>query len=73
MDMNSDTLTPLVSVVVPCYNVEKFVRQCIESLKRQTLQDMEFIVVNDGSTDRTLEIIRSVTTDDSRFVVLNKT
>lgn len=70
--MSSETSNPLVSVVVPCYNVEKFVRQCLESLKRQTLQAMEFIVVNDGSTDKTLEIIRSVTSGDSRFVVLNK-
>lgn len=64
--------TPKVSVVVPCYNVEKFVQECLESLKRQTLPDIEFIVVNDGSTDGTLDIIRAVTAGDSRFVVINK-
>lgn len=61
-----------VSVVVPCYNVEKFVRQCLESLKCQTLQEMEFIVVNDGSTDGTFSIIEEVVRTDHRFVVINK-
>lgn len=61
-----------VSVVVPCYNVEKFVRQCLESLKCQTLRDMEFIVVNDGSTDGTFSIIEDIERGDRRFVVINK-
>ena len=61
-----------VSVVVPCYNVEKFVRQCLESLKCQTLQEMEFIVVNDGSTDGTFSIIEEIVRGDCRFIVINK-
>lgn len=63
---------PKVSVVVPCYNVKKFVQECLESLKRQTLRDIEFIVINDGSTDGTLDIIRAVTAGDSRFSVIDK-
>lgn len=42
---------PKVSVVIPCYNAEKFVETCLETLLAQTLQDLEFIFVDDGSTD----------------------
>ena len=47
---------PKVSVVVPCYNVEKYLNECIDSILNQTLQDIEVICVNDGSTDSTLFI-----------------
>ena len=45
-----------VSVIVPVYNVEKYLRACLESLAAQTLDDIEIIVVNDGSTDGSLAI-----------------
>ena len=56
---------PKVSVIMPVYNVELFLRQAIESILRQTFTDFEFIVLNDGSTDRCDEIIRSY--NDSRI------
>lgn len=43
--------TPLVSVIVPIYNVEKYVRKCLESLKNQTMKEVEIICIDDGSTD----------------------
>ena len=46
-----------VSIVVPCYNQEKYVGECLAELGRQTLADIEIIAVDDGSTDRTREII----------------
>ncbi|MDU5109592.1 MAG: glycosyltransferase, partial [Clostridium sp.] len=46
-----------VSIVVPVYNVEKYIRKCLESLVNQTLEDIEIIVVNDGSTDNSQKII----------------
>ena len=46
-----------VSVVVPVYNVEKYLSKCLTSLVNQTLQDIEIIVINDGSTDGCLDII----------------
>ena len=49
---------PKVSVIVPCYNVEKYIRKCAETLVNQTLDDIEIIFVNDGSTDGTDEIIK---------------
>lgn len=49
---------PKVSVIVPVYNVEKYIQKCLESLINQTLKDIEIIVVNDGSTDNSDNIIR---------------
>ena len=48
-----------LSVIVPCYNGEKFIGRCLESLVNQTLQDIEIIVINDGSTDNSQGIIDS--------------
>ena len=42
---------PKVSVIIPVYNVEKYIRRCMDSVTGQTLQDIEIIVVNDGSPD----------------------
>ena len=58
---------PLVSVVMPVYNAERFVAESIESILRQTFTDFEFIIVDDGSTDRTPEIVRSFTDERIRY------
>ncbi len=50
---------PKVSIIVPVYNVENYIDKCLESLVNQTLQDIEIIVVNDGSTDNSEIIIKS--------------
>ena len=47
-----------VSIVVPVYNVEKYLEKCLDSLVHQTLEDIEIIIVNDGSTDGSPEICR---------------
>ena len=63
-----------VSVLTPVYNVEDYLRQCLDSLVAQTLTEgeIEFIVVNDGSTDGSLEIIKEYASKDPRFVVIDK-
>jgi len=48
---------PLISVIVPAYNVEEYLAACLDSILRQTFSDYEIILINDGSTDRTAEII----------------
>jgi glycosyltransferase involved in cell wall biosynthesis len=58
---------PLISVVVPAYNVEKYIEKCLNSILNQTFQDWECIIVNDGSTDNTLGIIEDFAAKDSRF------
>lgn len=61
-----------VSVLTPVYNVARYLPECLESLKRQTLKNIEFICINDGSTDNSLEILKRYACDDSRFVVIDK-
>ncbi len=61
-----------VSVLVPIYNAEIFLEQCLKSLHAQTLRDAEFICINDGSTDGSLKIIQSFLKKDKRFVLLDK-
>jgi len=51
--------TPLVSVVIPAYNHEKFIGKAIDSVLNQTMDDLELVIVDDGSTDKTAEIIKS--------------
>jgi len=65
-------MTPKVSVITPIYNVAKFLPQCLDSLLAQTLQDIEFICVNDGSTDNCLDILNAYAARDSRIVVIDK-
>lgn len=61
-----------VSILIPCYNVEKYLRQCLESVINQTLTDIEIICINDGSTDATLEILREYANRDSRIKIIDK-
>ena len=61
-----------VSVLVPVYNSSEYLRECLESLKNQTLKEMEFILVNDGSTDESLQIMKEYEKVDDRFVIINK-
>lgn len=62
---------PLVSVVLPVYNCEKYLGEAIESILKQTLKDFEFIIINDASTDSTSEIIKKYAKKDNRIVVIN--
>ena len=61
-----------VSIIVPCYNVEKYLRQCLDSVINQTLKDIEIICINDGSTDSTLDILREYENNDNRIKVISK-
>ena len=63
---------PLVSVIVPVYNVERFLDQALASIEAQTLRDIEIICVNDGSTDRSPEIMREHAVRDDRVRVIDK-
>ena len=63
---------PLVSLLVPIYNVEKYLRQCLDSARNQTLEDIEVICINDGSTDSSPSIIREYMAEDPRFRMIDK-
>ena len=62
-------MPPLVSVVTSVYNGEAYLKECVDSILNQTLHDFEFIVLNNGSTDRSLEILRQYT--DPRLKVID--
>ena len=62
-----------VSIIVPVYNVEKYLPRCLNSLVHQTLDDIEIWVVNDGSTDSSPDIIHSFSEQYDNIHVLNKT
>lgn len=61
-----------VSIIIPIYNVEKYLRECLESVVNQTLKEIEIICVNDGSPDNSLSIIEEYAKKDNRIVVVNK-
>lgn len=63
---------PKLSVIIPVYNVEKFLRESLNSVLSQTFSDIEIICVNDGSTDESASILEEYQKRDSRIVIINK-
>ncbi len=64
--------TPKISVILPCYNAEEYLRESIDSILNQSFSDFELIIINDGSTDSTFQII-SEYKDDRIILILNET
>lgn len=62
---------PLVSIIVPVYNVERYLRTCLDSLISQTLRDIEIICVNDASPDNSLAILREYEAKDERIIIVD--
>lgn len=65
-------MNPKISIIVPIYNVESYLANCIESILNQTFKDFELILINDGSTDKSLEICMGYKKLDSRVIVIDK-
>lgn len=63
---------PLISVIVPVYKVEKYLARCVESIRSQTHENLEIILVNDGSPDRCGEMCDALAAEDSRIRVVHK-
>ena len=61
-----------ISILVPIYNVAAYLDECLSSIKNQTLQEIEIICINDGSTDNSLDIIKKYADGDDRFVIIDK-
>lgn len=59
--------TPLFSIIIPVYNSAKTIRECLKSIITQSFPDFEVIIVNDGSTDETTEIVKSFSENDPRI------
>lgn len=62
---------PQVSIIVPVYNVENYIERCLNSLVNQTFKDIEIITINDGSTDKSLELINKYVKEDIRVSVID--
>ena len=69
---NKVNYTPKVSVIIPVYNVEEYLRECLDSVVNQTLKEIEIICVDDGSTDNSLEILKEYAKKDNRISVLTQ-
>lgn len=63
---------PTISVIVPVYNGGEYLRTCLESLHNQTFEDIEVIIINDGSTDNSAETIAGFCARDSRFIAITQ-
>jgi len=61
-----------ISVIIPCYNVEKYIGKCLESIMNQTWTNLEIICIDDGSTDNTLQVLLHLADIDSRIMVLTQ-
>ena len=70
--MTFEAENPLVSIIVPMYNVGEFARPCVTSLLAQTHKNIEILIVNDGSTDDTVDVIKETAGDDPRIKILDK-
>ena len=62
---------PQVSIIVPVYNVENYIERCLNSLVNQTFKDIEIITINDGSTDKSLELLNKYAKEDIRISVID--
>ena len=69
---NNIDYTPKVSVIIPVYNTEKYLRECLDSVINQTLKEIEIICVDDGSTDSSLEILKEYANKDNRFTIITQ-
>lgn len=63
---------PILSIIIPCYNSEKFIGSTVEMLLRQDLSDCELILVNDGSTDDTLLILQKYESAENNILVIDQ-
>ncbi|HEL2278222.1 TPA: glycosyltransferase [Streptococcus suis] len=63
---------PLISVIVPIYNVENYLRQCLDSIIGQTYQNLEILLIDDASTDNSVSICQEYQARDERICLLKK-
>ena len=72
MNRKGNGANPRVTIALPVYNVENYIRECLESVVNQTMPDIEIICVNDASEDGSMDIVHEYAEKDSRFVIINK-
>lgn len=65
-------ISPKISIIIPVYNTEEFVEEAVRSIMNQTLKDIEIIIINDGSTDNSLSIIKRLANEDNRIQIYSQ-
>src|SRR5215469_13757361 len=65
-------MQPIISIIIPVYNVEPYLRQCLDSVVNQTMRDIQIICVNDGSPDNSRAILQEYANRDSRIEIIDK-
>ena len=61
-----------LSIIIPVYNVENYISQCLESIFSQSFKDFEIICVNDGSSDNSLGVLQNFKAKDDRIIIIDK-
>ncbi len=72
INMKDQSQTHKVGIVVPIYNVEQYLRECLDSILAQSYQNFEVVLINDGSADTSLNIAKEYMLKDKRFVLIDK-
>lgn len=70
--INMEKLAPEISVLLPVYNAEQYIKETVESILNQTFSNFEFIIIDDGSTDRSLEILQGYAKEDGRIRLISR-
>ena len=65
-------IQPIISIIIPVYNVEPYIRKCILSVQKQIFENFEAIIVNDGTEDQSIEMIQDIVRDDHRFIIIHQ-
>lgn len=69
---NAETINSKISVIIPVYNAENYIVECLDSLVNQTLTDLEIVCISDGSRDNYLKILRQYELKDLRITVIDQ-
>ena len=67
-----NNISPEVSIIIPCYNVQEYIEECISSVIKQTFKNIEIILINDGSSDLTFNILQAFGEIDKRIILINQ-
>ena len=71
MEIKNSAIDAVVSVVVPIYNVEEYIEKCVVSVQNQTWKNVEIVCVNDGTQDRSMDIVHRLAEEDDRIIIVN--
>lgn len=71
METGNKEIEALVSVIIPIYNVEEYIEKCVKSIQKQTWKNVEIVCVNDGTPDRSMDIVHRLAEEDGRIKIVN--